>query len=60
MRLGCPPGSQDYRRIESCPGFEPAQLTELDAFVLVKDVCVVVESLLGHAHYPYRLVGWSR
>jgi hypothetical protein len=45
---------------EPRPGFEPAQLTELDAFVLVKDVCVVVESLLGHVHYPYRLVGWSR
>ncbi len=30
--------------IESCPGLEPAQLTELDAFLLVEDVCVVVQS----------------
>ena len=26
---------------------EPTQLTELDVFLLVQDVCVVVESLLG-------------
>lgn len=29
-------------------GAERTQLTELEAFLLVEDVCVVVESPLGH------------